>query len=45
MLLPDKLIQAPRPHTHCQRSIGSWNLTLGGFTPRIEQPVSHYGPV
>ncbi len=42
MLLPDKLIQAPRPHPHRQRSIGSGNPSGGAFTS-IEQPVSHHG--
>jgi hypothetical protein len=44
MFLTHELIEAPWPHPHRQRSIGSWHLNLGGFT-RIEQPVSHYGPV
>jgi hypothetical protein len=40
VLLPHKLIEAPRPHPHGQGRISSYLRGLGCFT-RVEQSVVH----
>jgi hypothetical protein len=42
MLLPDQLIQRPRPHPHGQRSIGSFHASRAGLFA-LEQAVGHRG--
>ena len=40
MLLPDQLVQAPRPHSHRQGSIGSFHPNRAGFLA-VEQAIGH----
>jgi hypothetical protein len=43
VLLPDQLIEAPRPHPHRQRSVGWNDLSLAAsFPSHIEQLVVHH---
>ncbi len=42
VLLPNQLIEIPRPHPNRQRRIGSYLIQAGVFVA-FEQPVGHCG--